>query len=534
MKLLRALICATPRRVLATMSVVFTFGACQMDTQDPRSLPSRYQNLPLFNPHISTFNCEIEVSKVPPIDAQADVWFHEALALDSADIFPPRRDYKAIVQLTRQAAERRHWKAMLNLASLYLAGHDPNRGEEDAVRLVEEAMRLGIPAAYDRMGTYYMNGTGVNVDVTLAYAFWQRAAEMGSPEAMAFLGKKLNAVWDDPQGNFWNNKAVGIKMLECAYGQGNGDAAFLLGQSYQSPADRNATREDKARALLVFHQGVKYGSELSANRLRIEFSRPQNLEQMIAPYIDPDRAERYRVLSEALSFDPSDRFPNLDKVLPLPPARLPPWNGDRDTLLNAARGVRPPSAPPKPSATSQRSGRYYLDAEFALRDTGHETRDLIAPVEGYWQPVGMVQEAEDRAEVEQVPPGLYRRGEEFPRFMSKRGPGRISDVVWRRWDTIRHDPHAVEPLAPANRVRTVTRPQPLISCAPESSCPVRGTWQPWVHTDHPQSSAVNQYWRQAWLVEGDSFPHPERDWLLPISVTDVSWHLMDAEDVSLL
>jgi hypothetical protein len=146
----------------------------------------------------------------------------------------------------------------------------------------------------------------------------------------------------------------------------------------------------------------------------------------------------------------------------------------------------------------------------------------------------MVQEAEDRAELEQVPPGLYRRGEEFPPFMSKRGLGRISDVVWRRWDTIRHDPHAVDPLAPGNRVRIVTRPQPLISCAPESSCPVRGTWQPWVHTDHPQSSAVNQSWRQAWLVEGDSFPHPERDWLLPISVTDVSWHLMDAEDVSLL
>jgi hypothetical protein len=505
-----------------------------MENTDLRNVPSRYQELPLFNPHMQTFKCEIEASRVPAIDAQADAWFHEALALDSADIFPSRRDYKRILQLTRQAAERQHWKAMLNLASLYLEGHDPAHGEEDAVKLVEEAMRLGIPAAYDRMGTYYSNGTGVQGDMTRAYSFWQRAAEMGSPSAMAYLGKKMNAVWDDPKGNFWGNKAVGISMLECAYGQGSGAAAYELALSYKNQPDQEATREDRARALQTLHNGVKFGSESCANRLRIEFGDPFEIEKMLAPYIDKARSERYRVLSDALSFDPSDRFPNLDKVLPLPPSRLPPWNGDRDTLLNAARGVKPPPASPKTSATSQRSGRYFLDAEFALRDTGHETRERIAPVEGYWQPVGTEKEFDHRAELEQVPPGLYRRGEEFQHLMSQRGLGRISGVVWRRWDTIRHAPHAVEPLAPADRVRIVNRPQPFVSCAPESSCPVRGTWQPWVRTDHPLHTAVNQYWRQSWLRAGQAFPHPERDWYLPILAKDVSWHLMDAEKVDLL
>jgi hypothetical protein len=41
---------------------------------------------------------------------------------------------------------------MLNLASLYVEGRDPSHGNEEAVQLVEKAMRLGIPAAYDRMG----------------------------------------------------------------------------------------------------------------------------------------------------------------------------------------------------------------------------------------------------------------------------------------------------------------------------------------------------------------------------------------------
>lgn len=504
-----------------------------MNTSASQSVSSRDQILPLFNPHMPSFQCEVEARHVPPIDAQADVWFHEALALDNAEVFPGRRDYGKIVQLTSQAAARQHWKAMLNLASLYLAGHDPAHGEEDAVKLVEEAMRLGIPAAYDRMGTYYMNGTGVNSDATRAYAFWQRAAMMGSPAAMAYLGKKLDATWDDPQGSFWGNHPVGLKMLECAYSQGSGDAAYQLGLSYKKPIGREQTREDRARALLFFHEGVKLGSEDSANKLQIEFGDPHSIENMLAPYVDKARAERYGVLGDALGFDPSDRFPNLDKVLPLPPAKLPPWNGDRDTLLNAARGVSPPPAIPKPGVSSVRSGRYHLDAEFALRDTGQETRELTAPLESYWQPTVTGLGREDSRLLAAIPPGLYRRGEVFQSVKSQGGEGAIAGVVWRRWDTIRYNHGAVEPSAPAGMVRVIPRPQPLTSHPSTVPCPVTGTWQPWVSTGHPLHAIVNVYWRQAWLVEGQAFPEPERDWLLPISESEVTWHLMDSEPVNL-
>ncbi|WP_374579934.1 tetratricopeptide repeat protein [Pseudoduganella sp.] len=509
-------------------------GACESGGMAPKNESSRDQELPLFNPHMATFDCQLEAERLPPIDAQADVWFREALALDSADIFPDRRDYKKIVWLTRQAADRKHWKAMLNLASLYIEGHDPSHGVEDAVRLVEEGMRLGVPAAHDRMGTYYSNGTGVKGDATRAYAFWQRASEMGSPAAMAYLGKKLKATWDDPQGSFWANRPIGLKMLECAYAQGNADAAFQLALSYRNPAPRAPTREDRARALLVMHEGVKFGSEDCANSLQMEFGHPFDPEKMLAPYIDKARAERYRLLGDALGFDPSDRFPNLDKILPLPPAELPPWNGDRDTLLNAARGVSPPPASPKPGAASQRSGRFHLDAAFALRDTGQETRALSAPVEGFWQPTGLNVREEHRVRLAAVPPGLYRSGEEFPIFTSQDGKRRITGIVWRRWDTIRHNHGAVEPFAPAGMVRIVPRPQPLLSRPSGEACPVSGTWQPWVRPEHPLSSAFNVYWRQAWMVKGQAFPDPQRDWQLPIPAAEVSWHLMDSEPVSLL
>ncbi|WP_100427751.1 tetratricopeptide repeat protein [Janthinobacterium sp. 67] len=346
---------AAARGCLASLIVLCCLLACKMP--DDKVLP-RNQSLPLFNPHVADFICETEASKVPPIDAQAEDWFLEARAMEDPEIFVEDRDYKKIVDLTRQAAQRSHWNAMLNLASLYVEGRDPLYGEEEAVQLVEKAMRLGIPAAYDRMGTYYANGTGVNGDITRAYAFWQKAAQMGNPQAMAFLADKLNVGPASEGAGYWSNIPVATKMLECAFGQGYGPAAFDLHYLYVSPRAANGkingsrNAETKNRALKVLHEGVKFGCEDCANALAIEFGSPFDLADMLAPYVDKARGERYRMLSNALGFNPNRRFPNLDKILPLPPADLPPWDGQRKSLLDAAMGVRPPPATPQPSAAS--------------------------------------------------------------------------------------------------------------------------------------------------------------------------------------
>src|SRR5471032_2187042 len=274
--------------------------ACKMPND--KVLP-RNQSLPLFNPHIADFICEIEASKVPPIDAQAEDGFLEARALEDPEIFVEDRDYKKIVDLTRQAAERLHWKAMLNLASLYVEGRDPLYGEEEAVLLVEKAIRLGIPAAYDRMWTYYANGTGVAGDTTRAYAFWQKAAQMGNPQALAFLADKLNVGPRSEGAGYWSNISVATKMLECAFSQGYGPAAYDLYYLYyvvrtpDGTSDGETTAETKERALQVLHVGVSLGCEKCANKLTIEFGDPFDLANMVVPYIDKARAERYGVLS---------------------------------------------------------------------------------------------------------------------------------------------------------------------------------------------------------------------------------------------
>ena len=515
-----------PFFVVAALFLV-SLTACKMPNDKKEILP-RNQSLPLFNPHVADFICEIEASKVPPIDAQAEDWFLAARALEDPEIFVDDRDYKKIVELTRQAAERLHWKAMLNLASLYVEGRDPLYGNEEAVQLVEKAMKLGIPAAYDRMGTYYANSTGVNGDITRAYAFWQKAAQMGNPQAMAFLGEKLTAGEDHPAIDMWDNFPVATKMLECAVAQGYGSAAYDLYYLYavvrtaDGTSDGESTAETKERALQVLHAGVRLGCGKCANKLQIEFGDPFDLANMAVPSIDKARAERYGVLNRELGFNPNARFPNLDKVLPLPPADLPPWNGDRDTLLHAAKGVRPPPAVPKPSAASLLEKPYFLAADYALRPAGLHSDAPRAPFSAYWRP------AQGQGLTE--PARLFQQGEEFRHFsvLGADGNSRYGSASWESCLTIRHDHGAVQPRAAPGVLREGARPEPWLSCVGGQTCPVSGVWQPWVAPDHPLQAIVNQYWRQVWLNQGARFPQPRRDWLLDLPDGEVTWHLMDA------
>jgi hypothetical protein len=506
--------------------------ACKMINHSVDDLP-RNQSLPFFNPHVADFVCRVETSNVPPIDAQAQSWFLEARALEEpGQIKLP--DYERIVQLTRRAAERHHWKAMLNLASYYLEQRDPPHGTEDAVKLVEQAMRLGIPAAFDRMGTYYMNGTGVRADATRAYAFWQRAAEMGNPQAMSFLGDKISGYEDSPAEGFWANKPIALKMMECAFGQGYGDVAFNLSMEYTVHQGRTATRDEKARALKVLHDGVRLGCEKCAVRLYIQFDSPYDPDEMLPPHVDKARAERYQILADALGRNPYRKFPNLDKVLPLPPADLPPWNGDRDTLLAAAMGLTlTPKAPPKSSDASKRDGRYFLDSSYDLSRTAIKTTESRAPFSGYWRPTGPDQAARCRAVLEHSSPGLYQRGEAFDSFYAppEEGRGAIRDIVWEHWRTIRHDQGSVNPQAAAGLTNIVARPEQLVFSPATVPCPIDGIWQPWILEEHPMHSLVNLYWRQAWLVAGQPFPSPQRDWMLDIPEQYLTWHLLDATAV---
>jgi hypothetical protein len=515
--------------LFAALCFLLMFMAYNMTNATNNNLP-RNEELALFDPHISSYICN-PVS-LPPFDAQADAWFREARALEAPHIYTDDRDYKKIISLTRQAAERQHWMAMLNLASFIIEGRDPLHSTEDAVQLVEAAMKMGVPAAYDRMGTFYMNGTGVKADATRAYAFWQRAAKMGNPETLSDLGRKMFSLDDRPADSRWANAVVGINMIECAYGQGHGPAAYELGFLYSAPIGHAATKEELRRALLAWHNGVKFGSAECAAAIAGEFRHI--LERPTRKVLHPDmaRSERYRTFARILEVNPDYRFPNLDKILPLPPADLPSWNGDRDTLLNVARGVSYlPLVPRSPSAWSERKGRFFLDPEYRLLPTEVVTGELNAPFSGYWQPIVYEDQSQQNSAAKLPEPALHQIGEHFERIDTLRRSQSIDvtpSLLWRNWRTVRHDEGTISPAVVSGRTRQIEPSATNTACTGSERCAATGTWQPWIHAEHIAQDAVNQYWRQAWLFKGQRFPDPRVDWMLDVSEAEITWYLMES------
>ncbi|WP_321923029.1 tetratricopeptide repeat protein [Burkholderia sp. BCC1998] len=318
---------------LASVLLIVGCAACSRNDSLPRNM-----SLTAFNPHREAFECKHEADVVPRIDPEADRWNTRAIALTSSLLWPDQRDYRGAVELWAKAAERKHWKAMLNLANAYARGEGVDGDSEHAVQITEQAMKLGIPAAYDLMGTYYMDGMGVKQDASRAYAFWQLAADMGSPNAMAYLGGKMDAIYDDPKAGFWGNRKIALQMLECGVAQGNGRAAYELGTTIIG--DRPELGENNQRALKTLHAGVKFGSAESAGWLSASFGKG---DPLVGHVKDEARADRYGILADRLERDPDLRLPNLDKVVPLPPAKLPKWDGNKATLIDAAKPALPVS-----------------------------------------------------------------------------------------------------------------------------------------------------------------------------------------------
>ncbi len=174
--------------------------ACPMQNQSSATpAQPRFTKLDAFDPHRPSFECKHEVAVNPPITADAEALFQQGMAATSHDLWPDDRDYKKAAQLWTQAAGQGHWKAQFNLAGLYMQGLGVPQDVDEALDLTEDLMRKGVPAAWDNMGAYYMGGVGpLKQDATVAYAFWQKAADMGSMAAQAYLGEKLRGTYDEP------------------------------------------------------------------------------------------------------------------------------------------------------------------------------------------------------------------------------------------------------------------------------------------------------------------------------------------------
>ena len=83
------------------------------------------------------------------------------------------------------------------------------------------------------------------------------------------------------------------------------------------------------KAVINYQIAIQNGNRESAFKLSNSFSgvMPSNKLDYLSLTKDPERARRYKLIYDEIDSNPSARFPDIDKIVPLPPAELPEWDG---------------------------------------------------------------------------------------------------------------------------------------------------------------------------------------------------------------
>jgi hypothetical protein len=320
------------RRILLLSTLLLaaceTSGASTFLNKDPSVNPLNEIKADL------AFNCIHENIPAPP--SEADVLFQYARWLQKNNQLKQDKTVNAeIARLYRIAAENGHFKANINLQNGSMRGDFTLSGEEH-LRLSQQLIDVDVATGYYFVGLFLKNGSaGLNQDVAMSLRYFRKAADQGNAQAQYYVGEKLEPIDIAPK--------IALQMYRCAAEQGDGKAAVALAVYFQDEGEYQV-------ALESFQLGVVAGNSNSASHLSKGF-RAQSTDELyyLGQPEDLERAERYekiwRVLARYSYADP--KVPEINEILPLPPAKLPPWDGKLQWLEARLANV----APPKPTDT---------------------------------------------------------------------------------------------------------------------------------------------------------------------------------------
>jgi uncharacterized protein len=259
------------------------------------------------------FTCVHEAEHLPPISPDADQLFKYGRYLEKKD---GPKDYALVALYYRIAAAHAHYKANNNLQQLVSTGlaSSPDAPSE-TIDLAEQLIAAGVPGGYYDMGHYLELGYGVKQDQEKSLRYFRKAADLGSPAAQFYVGDMLSPRDKAPE--------ISRQMTRCATDQGYGKAASYLGVDLK--IDKRY-----AEAVQAFQHGVKAGDSQSASFLEGGFdTQPDDALYYMGLDRDPERSRRYKLIGKFI--DDNDglnpRVPDIDKIVPLPPAKLPEWDG---------------------------------------------------------------------------------------------------------------------------------------------------------------------------------------------------------------
>ncbi|MBD9504323.1 sel1 repeat family protein [Pseudomonas sp. PDM23] len=335
------------------------------------------------------FTCKHEEFPTPTADS--DLLFHYARWLQKNNQLneDPAVDVQ-VERLYRIAAEHGHAKASINLQNGSMQGTFKLRTAEH-LRLAEALIDAKVGSGYAFIAIALQQGAlGLVQDKDMALRYYRKAADMGSPEAQFYVGEKLEPKGAAPQ--------VALQMFRCAAEQGGGKAALALGISLQ-------INKQYREALEVFQLGVMAGDEISAGKLGKAFRNPppSNSLHYLDVQEDLERADRYKAIWSILAdySYASPKVPEINDILPLPPAKLPPWDGKLKWLEDRKVNIPPPK--PSEALISKLAKDKHLDPATGrpTPDSPNFVRLPSSPVPpicvsgepcprgGYWQAMGV-------------------------------------------------------------------------------------------------------------------------------------------------
>jgi uncharacterized protein len=259
------------------------------------------------------FTCVHETDHQPQLDPQADTLFKYAVFLEKQK---GPKDFNAAARYYRVAAAHGHYKANHNLQLLVSTGQatSPDAPNE-TIDLVEQLIAAGIPGGYYDMGHYLELGYGLQKDEKKARVYFRKAADLGSPEAQYYVGDLLSPRDRAPD--------ISRHMMECAADQGYGKAAGYLGIDL-------STNKLYPESVNAFQKGVAAGDAQSASFLQYGFdTNPSDAMSYIGQPKDHERSRRYGLIWRFLNGHDglNPKVPDIDQIVPLPPAELPQWDG---------------------------------------------------------------------------------------------------------------------------------------------------------------------------------------------------------------
>jgi hypothetical protein len=331
------------------------------------------------------FTCKHET--LPSASADSDVLFKYARWLEKNNQLKQNPDIDLeIARLYRIATENGHPKANINLQNGGLRGKYKLRGHEH-LRFSQDLIDANVATGYYFVSVFLKNGIAdLKQDMEMSLRYLRKAADEGSAQAQYEIGDALAPSSRAPD--------VARQMRRCAAEQGHGAAANILGVYLQD----NGAHAD---ALEAFQLGVAAGDESSSSFLQNGFRGPEPTDELYYLGLEEDleRAERYKTIWRILArySYAHPKVPEINDILPLPPARLPPWDGKLQWLEALEANVPPEK--PSPELIQRLTQDLKLDPATGRPMPGakgfsqaHLSADQCVagskcPVSGWWQVV---------------------------------------------------------------------------------------------------------------------------------------------------